>query len=148
MTVTFREAREKDVPHVVRLLANDVLGQGRETDDMTAYLSAFRDMQDESGNTLIVGEEDGKVVATYQITVITGLSLTATRRAQLEGVRVDEALRGQGVGKALLADAEDRARACGAGLMQFTTNKSRDRAHAFYRSAGYIDTHLGFKKTL
>ena len=148
MSVSFREARESDIPAIVELLSDDFLGQGRESHALEPYVAAFRDMAREPGNVQIVGEVDGAVVATYQLTIISGVSLSAARRAQIEGIRVAGQMRGHGIGAALLEDAEARARAAGAVLMQFTTNKARDRAHDFYRRAGYDDTHLGFKKRL
>ena len=149
MTVAFREASEDDLPAVVGLLADDPLGKGREGSDLDRYGDAFRKMASDSFNRLIVGEaENGRIVATYQLTLIHGISLNAATRAQIEGVRVAPDLRGGGIGAALLDDAEARAKAGGAALVQFTTNRVRDRAHAFYRRLGYEDSHLGFKKLL
>src|SRR5690606_41093547 len=85
--IRFREARREDVQAVVALLAYDALGAAREGSDLAPYLAAFDAMQAEAGNTLIVGEEVGRIVATYQLTVISGLSLRASRRAQVESVR-------------------------------------------------------------
>lgn len=144
----WREATRVDVPAVVALLADDVLGHGRESADMAPYLSAFDAMQDEGGNRLIVAEQDGRVVACYQLTLISGLSLTATRRGQVEGVRVAADLRGRGLGAALMADAEARARAAGCQLIQLTTNATRTDAHRFYARLGFTPSHIGFKKPL
>ncbi len=94
MSVAFREARRDDVRSIVALLQDDALGAGREAEEMEPYLAAFDDMKREDGNVLIVGEQEGRVVATYQLTLITGLSLKATRRAQIESVRVASDLRG------------------------------------------------------
>lgn len=148
MTVTFRVARRDDVPAVVALLSDDTLGRKRETDDPAPYLAAFDAMQAEGANHLIVGTTGGEVVACYQITFISGLSLTAARRAQIEGVRVASQLRGQRVGEALIRDAEARARAAGCTLLQFTTNKSRADAHRFYDRLGFTPSHIGYKKSL
>ena len=90
----WREATRADVPAVVALLADDMLGHGRESAGVAPYLAAFDAMQEEGGNRLIVAEQDGRVVACYQLTLISGLSLTATRRAQVEGVRVAVQLHG------------------------------------------------------
>lgn len=146
--LTFRPATRADVPAVVALLADDVLGRGRESAELAPYLAAFDAMQAEGGNQLIVGEAGDQVLATYQLTVISGLSLSAARRAQIEAVRVDASLRGQGAGAALMADAEARARAAGATLMQLTSNASRTDAHRFYERLGYAPSHIGFKKPL
>ena len=148
MSVKFREARRDDVPAVVALLQDDVLGAGREAEAIEPYLMAFDDMTREGNNDLIVGEVDGQVVATYQLTLITGLSLKATRRAQIESIRIARELRGQGIGELLLADAEARAKLGNAGLLQLTSNKQRTRAHAFYARYGFEPSHEGFKKAL
>ncbi len=147
MTVRFREALRKDVPQVVALLADDMLGQGREHADIAPYLAAFDAMQSEGGNLLIVGEDDQQVVvATYQLTFISGLSLSATRRAQVESVRVSSYLRGQGIGAQMLRDAEIRARAAGCGLIQLTMNQSRKDSRRFYERLGFTPSHIGFKR--
>ena len=146
--IRFRPAKRADVPAIVAMLADDVLGKGREVDDLSRYLDAFEAMERENNNTVYVGEQDGRVVATYQLTIISGLSLSASRRAQIEAVRVDALLRGQGAGAALIADAEERARLAGAKLMQLTTNASRKDAHRFYERLGYAPSHIGYKKPL
>ncbi len=145
----FREATREDVPAIVALLADDVLGQARELSDLVAYLAAFDVMQIEAGNTVIVGEDAaGTLVATYQLTFISGLSLAAARRAQVESVRVASHLRGQGIGEAMFADAETRARAAGCSLMQLTMNATRTDSHRFYERLGFKPTHTGFKRAL
>lgn len=144
----WRPATRADVPQVVALLADDDLGARREVADMAPYLAAFDAMQAEGNNTLIVSEQDGAIVATYQLTFISGLSLRAARRAQVESVRVATSLRSTGIGALLMADAEARARAAGCRLIQLTTNRDRLRAHAFYARQGYVPSHIGFKKPL
>lgn len=148
MSLLWREARREDVPEIVAMLADDALGQARESSNLGPYVAAFEAMQAEGGNRLIVGERAGEVVATYQLTIISGLSLKATRRAQIESVRVASHARGKGIGAEMFADAERRARDAGCGLMQLTTNSARARAHAFYEGLGYVASHVGFKKSL
>ena len=144
----WREATRDDVPAVVALLSDDMLGRGRELAGIDRYLAAFDAMQAESGNRLYVAEDAGRVVACYQMIVMSGLSLSASRRAEIEGVRVATDLRGGGLGAALIADAETRARAAGAVLLQFTTNAARTDAHRFYQRLGFTPSHIGFKKSL
>ena len=148
MTVRFRPALRDEVPAVVALLADDVLGRAREGADMDPYLAAFDAMQAQNGNMLVVGLLGDRIVACYQILFISGLSAAAARRAQIEGVRVASDLRGRGIGAQLIADAEDRARAAGCGQMQLTTNRSRTDAHRFYDRLGFTPSHIGYKKAL
>jgi GNAT superfamily N-acetyltransferase len=147
--IAFRAARRDDVPAVVALLADDILGADRETAGMAPYLDAFDRMIGEAGNTLIVGTDAaGGVIATYQITFISGLSLRAARRAQIESVRVDGSLRGQGIGRLMVGDAIARARNAGCTLMQLTMNAQRGDANRFYESLGFVPSHTGFKMAL
>lgn len=148
MTVRFRQATRDDIARVVAMLADDMLGASRERADHTAYLAAFDAMRAEGNNLLIVGEDAGELVATYQITFISGISLGAARRAQIEGVRVASDTRGKGIGAALLADAEARARAAGCVLIQLTTNATRKDALRFYEGHGFEASHVGFKRSL
>ena len=79
----FRPATRDDVPAVVALLADDDLGRAREGGDLAPYLAAFDAMAAEPGTTLFVAEADGRIVACYQLVLISGLSLSGTRRAEL-----------------------------------------------------------------
>lgn len=149
MTLSWRKAGQSDVPAVVALLADDPLGHTRESDDMAIYLAAFAQMQADGNNHLYVAEDaQGHVMATYQLTIISGLSRKASRRAIVESVRVAAHSRGQGLGEQLMADAEARARSAGCSLIQLTSDKSRSDAHRFYERLGYAPSHIGFKKQL
>lgn len=145
--ISFRPARREEVAEIIALLRDDMLGQGRELDGMSRYLSAFDVMQAEGNNHLIVGiDGSDTLVATYQLTIINGLSLAAARRAQVESVRIASHLRGQGLGHRMFEDVEARARAAGCRLIQLTMNASRADSRRFYESLGFTASHLGFKR--
>jgi len=147
--IRWREAEAADVEAIVALLADDKLGAARETADLATYQDAFSRMRAEGSNRVIVGEDStGRIVATYQLVIISGLSLRAARRAQVESVRVVADLRGQGIGAQLMADAETRARAAGCRLIQLTTHASRKDAHRFYDRLGFTPSHIGYKREI
>jgi GNAT superfamily N-acetyltransferase len=148
MSVVFRLAEAGDVPAIVALLRDDALGQAREGLEIGDYIAAFEQMQSEGHNHLIVGERGGRIVATYQLTFIRGLSLRAARRAQIESVRVAGDMRGQQIGEAMMADAEARARAAGCTLMQLTMNATRTDSARFYQRVGFTPSHIGYKRDL
>lgn len=148
MTVAFRLAHREDVAAIIALLQDDALGVTREGSALDVYVQAFDAMAQEGGNLLIVGAMDVRIVATYQLTFITGLSLRAARRAQIESVRVASDLRGQGVGHLMVKDAVTRARAAGCSLMQLTMNKSRTDTARFYADLGFTPSHIGYKRNL
>jgi GNAT superfamily N-acetyltransferase len=150
-TVTFRTATPDDLPVILALLADDAIARARtgytEAPD-PAVRAAFDDISADPNNELIVGERDGEVIATLQLTYIPGLSRCGMRRALVEAVRVRSDLRGQRIGEALMADAVERARARGCGLMQLTTDKRRLEAHRFYARLGFEASHEGMKRSL
>lgn len=144
--IAFRIARRDDLPAIVGMLADDVLGQIRETgkvDDV--YIRAFEAIEAQPGNDVYVGEVDGDVVATAQLTLIPNLSISGTLRAQIEGVRVASSQRGKGTGEALIGFLLSRARDAGAGMVQLTTNKAREDALRFYERLGFEASHEGMK---
>ncbi len=150
-SVAVRLARREDVPAIVRLLADDVLGRHRERVEdpvAPAYLRAFDDMAAQAGNELLVAVRDGEVVGCLQLTMVTGLSRAGMRRAQLEGVRVSAHHRGQGIGERLVTAAIARAKAAGCGLVQLTSDATRTDAVRFYKRLGFESTHVGMKMSL
>ena len=143
-----RDARRADVPAIVAMLADDVLGAAREGDLHDAYWAAFERVAADPGNRIIVAELDWRVAATLQLTLIPGLSRHGMLRAQVEAVRVAASERGHGVGQALIGWAINEARAAGCGLVQLTSDKRRPDAIRFYESLGFATTHEGLKLSL
>lgn len=147
----FRTATREDLPAIVRMLADDGLGRGREqpVDPLPrAYAQAFDRMAAQPGNDYLLAEIDGAVAGCLQLTVIHGLSRTGMSRALIEGVRVAASHRGQGVGEALFREAIARAEAAGCGLVQLTTDKARPDALRFYERLGFAASHEGMKLSL
>ncbi|KIT14467.1 GNAT family N-acetyltransferase [Jannaschia aquimarina] len=148
MKVRFRVADRTDLEAVLHLLSDDELGASREVAPLSVYQEGYDRMIDEGMSLLIVGESPDRIVATYQITFISGISLRAARRAHLEGVRVASNLRGTGIGTRLIEDAESRARAAGCTLLQLHSDATRQRARSFYEARGFTPSHIGFKRRL
>jgi GNAT superfamily N-acetyltransferase len=144
-----RDAVRADLPVIVALLADDMLGKAREfatVDD--AYEKAFADIEADPRNFLIVAQDGDEVVACMQITYIPGLGRHGAERSQVEAVRVRAARRGQGVGQQMMAWAIEQARARGCVMMQLTSDKARVDAHRFYARLGFVASHEGMKLLL
>ncbi|MFG2046451.1 GNAT family N-acetyltransferase [Micromonospora sp. NPDC048935] len=147
--VIFREAVRADLPAVIALLADDVLGKARDfTEVDEAYERAFADITADPRNQLIVAEQAGDLVGCLQITYIPGLGRHGSERSLIESVRVRSDRRGQGLGRELMAWAVDQARERGCALVQLTTDKSRADAHRFYLGLGFVASHEGMKLAL
>ena len=149
--LVIRTARRGDVPAIVRLLADDPLGAGREcyVEPLPeSYWAAFDAMAAQGGNEILVAERAGAVVGCLQLTFIPGLARLGMMRAQIEGVRVAAGERGMRVGERLVEAAVARSREAGCGLVQLTTDRSRPDAHRFYERLGFVASHIGMKLTL
>nr|WP_203759855.1 GNAT family N-acetyltransferase [Actinoplanes deccanensis] len=150
----FRIAARADVPAILSMLADDEISRSRgfgaavseEAD--AAIWAAFDQIDADPANELIVGDDEGEIVATCQITVTPGLSRGGMKRLTIEAVRVRADRRGSGLGRAMMAYAVQRAREHGAGLVQLTTDKRRTDAKRFYESLGFTASHEGMKLTL
>ena len=149
--VTVRTAQRADLPAIVRLLADDMLGANRErVEEPIApnYLKAFDEIAADSRNELIVAVEGGEVIGCLQLTIIPGLSRVGMKRAQLESVRVSSKHRGAKVGEHLVMEAIARARVAGCGVVQLTSDATRIDAQRFYQRLGFVATHVGMKLSL
>lgn len=147
--LTFREARQTDLPALAQLLSDDTLGASRDgPQHLDAYTTALAAVQAQAGNSIIVATLDAEVVGMLQLTLIPGLSRGGMLRAQIESVRVADKHRGHKIGHALFAHAIRLAREAGCGLVQLTTDKRRRRALQFYETLGFKASHEGMKLSL
>ena len=149
--MNIRPATKSDIPAIVRLLADDPLGAGRERFDdplPRAYYDAFDAISTQSGNQILVAVEQKRVIGCLQLTFIPGLTRRGMTRAQIEGVRVDKTRRGRNSGEAMFRFAIDLARENSCGLMQLTTDRTRPDAHRFYARLGFVASHEGMKLAL
>ena len=144
-----RRAAAADVGPIVELMAADDLRKDVDSADpgrRGAYLEAFERIDADPAQLLaVVTDEQDRVVATMQLTVIPGLARAGATRLQLEAVRVDSRLRSNGLGSAMMAWAVEEGRRRGASMVQLTSDKSRDAAHRFYERLGFTPSHVGFK---
>jgi GNAT superfamily N-acetyltransferase len=149
--LAIRRATRADLPAIIALLADDILGAQRESvSDPPApvYLAAFERIESDPLTLLLVAELDGAVVGTAQVHILHNLGRQGSTRAQVEAVRIGAAWRSRGLGRQLMEWIAEYARAHGARLIQLTTDKSRPDAHRFYRALGYEATHEGMKLPL
>ena len=144
-----RPAEPEDLAAILGLVAEDSMHYFTEPVEVTDNQRAALDQITADPNQdLLVGELDGVVVCTAQVTWMRMLSADGGLYCQVEAVRTSAARRGQGIGAALMAYIEDEARRRGAARMQLTSNRERVRAHEFYERLGYVASHVGMKKYL
>lgn len=113
-----------------------------------SYIRAFAEINLDKNNYLAVIEDNNIVIGTLQLTFIPSLTYQGRKRALIEGVRVDEAYRGKGIGKQLIEWAIEKSREQDCHMIQLTTNKSRPEALEFYKKLGFMASHEGLKLSL
>lgn len=146
-----RRACRADVPAIISIYSLDpLIGQQEVFADPLPgiYFEAFEQIDSDPNQMLLVVDADGGVAGSLQITFIRYLMAGASRRAVIEAMFVHPDYSGRGIGSALVRAAIRRATEAGCVSVELTSNKLRDRAHAFYRKHGFIPTHEGFKLCL
>jgi GNAT superfamily N-acetyltransferase len=139
---SFRSATDQDADAVARLLTT--LGYPCTREDALTRLAALRD---EPGQELWLAFQDGEAVGLSALQFFYYLPLGAVA-CRITALAVAEHARRAGIGRALLAGAETRARQNGAVRIELTSALQRTDAHAFYRSCGYDEGALRFMKRL
>ena len=136
MNIILREAQEADLPAILSLYGQ--LGQ----DDGTVLslgeaTCIFDKLRSYPNYRIHVALADSKIVGTFALLVMDNLAHRGARSAILEDVVVDEGLRGQGVGKKMMAYAGNLCREKQCYKMALNSNRHRVEAHRFYESLGY-----------
>lgn len=149
--VTFRAAVSGDLAVLVDMLASDPLGADREVIGSqlhSVYIDAFSKIDADPDNDLIVATLDDRIVGMMQLTLTQYLTHAGSRRATVEGVRVQEQFRSRGIGELMIQHAVKWARDRRCAMIQLTSDKSRAGAIRFYQRLGFVASHEGMKLQL
>ena len=146
--ISFRQATRSDLPAIIQLLADDPLGQLREqpADPLPpAYYQAFEVIDQDTNQELMVVEEAGEIIGTFQMTFIQYLNYLGSSRSMIESVRVKKNKRGLKIGEKIIQWAISRSKIRGVKMLQLTSDKKRPDAIRFYERHGFVASHEGFK---
>jgi len=138
---TIRLANVADADAISELFVQ--LGHPAGPEEVAARLERFA----QAGEEALVAELDGAVVGVTALSVMPTLH-RPTPVGRMSVLVVSEAVRGQGIGRALVAAAEARLAERGCALAEVTSNQQRVQAHAFYEGLGYERTSFRFFKAL
>jgi GNAT superfamily N-acetyltransferase len=143
-SITLRAATLEDAEALAAL--SDQLGYPATPAQLAHRLGLLRERP---GNAVFVAETPDERVAGW-VHVQGSYSLASDPNAQVAGLVVDEHLRGQGIGRALLARAERWAETQGYDELRLHSNVVREGSHGFYARLGYerVKASYLFRKTL
>ena len=142
--VKIRQARQGDATRIGELSGQ--LGYPTPTREMAARLKLVR--KEKNGACFVAETREHGVVGWAHVSVTPLLEVE--RRAELNGLVVDERVRSRGAGGSLLQAAEEWARNRRCRGMSVRSNVLRERAHGFYQRHGYehYKTQKAFRKKL
>ncbi len=137
----FRLAADSDAHELARLMT--VLGHPTTADSIGACWESWVG----EGNTAIVAALPERLLG-----VVTLHRMTVLHRpkpvGRITALVVDPACRAQGIGRQLVARAEQALAQAGCGLLEITSNVSLVDAHRFYEGLGYQRTSIRLAKDL
>ncbi len=145
--VKIRQATASDIAAMNELFRKD-LGYEGCTLEIVEKQFAGLDNSREAVFVAEVGDDSGHIAGVIHIEKYNVLYFPTM--ANILGLAVAADFRRQGIGSALLKQAEEWARENGASSMRLNSGESRKQAHEFYRTQGYTDNkkQLRFIKDL
>lgn len=127
---TIRGMAAADMPQVRTLL--EQLGYVL---DQTEVERRFRAVAEAQGHSLFVAEQEGQVIGLLHL--YARPALDKPPEVIVQALVVDEAARSTGVGRKLMAVAEQWTKEQGFLSVALSSNVARSEAHAFYQRLGY-----------
>jgi GNAT superfamily N-acetyltransferase len=142
--VDVRRARLMDAERIAELSGQ--LGYPATTKEMKARLREV--IKDKAAACFVTESREGRVSGWIHVSSTSLLEVE--RRAEVNGLVVDERARSHGAGALLLRAAEKWARGKKCKSMSVRSNVLRERAHGFYLRNGYENykTQKAFRKGL
>lgn len=97
-----------------------------------------------------VARQDRKVIGyvLFRIWEASGVGGAKRKMLSIDDICVDETLRGQGIGQAMMADIQELAKGLGCTDLQLFVVVQNENAIAFYKKCGFHISNLGMQMKL
>jgi GNAT superfamily N-acetyltransferase len=140
VTIEIREARAADGEAIAGLISD--LGHTMAADGVRERINSNL-----TGGPQLVATDEGRVIGLCGLHIMTVI-YRPRPVGRITILEVAKEHRGQGIGRALVAEAERRLREAGCGMIELTSNERLVDAHRFYDRIGYEQTSKRFAKQL
>ena len=138
-----RLAIEADLGGVLKLY--EQLNPGDKDMDSAVAETRWHELLGREGINFFVVEQGGLLVGTTVLVVVPNLSRGGRPYGLIENVVTDESVRGQGIGKAMMAHVVEAAWEQDCYKVMLLSNAKRAEAHRFYEACGFSgDSKRGF----
>ena len=142
--IDIRKAVEADLPGILRLYAQPGVNDARVL-PLDAATAIFRRFATYPNYHVYVATKGTDIVGSFELLVMDNLAHLGAPSAIVEDVCVDERLRSQGIGAAMMKFAMKVAASAGCYKLTLSSNLKRTRAHAFYQSLGFEQHGISFQ---
>ena len=140
MNYRIRSAASADSKQLAALI--EQLGYGADERLIQAQLAR---LASQPGTTVLVADDDGAVLALLCFSIIPLLHVSGGL-GRISALVVDSQFKGLGVGRRLVAEAEEFAWNNDCARIEITSGDHRPDAHAFYEAIGYKQDSRRFIK--
>lgn len=134
--LTMRLVEAPDLPHLLQLYR--LLEVAHEPAvPIEAAHARLRQMQTNPLHRLYVAEREGRIVGTFSMIFVPGISHAARDSCVIEDVVVDATLQGSGIGREMMRYAMERCASRDCYKLTLSSHVGRERAHRFYEGLGF-----------
>lgn len=133
--IVIRQAKSEDLEEILRLLKS--LNEDGEDLTLEEGLEILKVMESYPYHKVFVVEKEGKIVATFTLTIIDYLAHKGKRVGILEDVVVEEKERSKGLGTRIIEFAISECKRKNCYKLALSSNKKREKAHEFYMKRGF-----------
>lgn len=138
-----RAAEEADLPAILALYGQPDMDDGKVL-PLEEARRALAEFARYPSYTLYVAENGAEIAGCYTLLVMHNMGHLGRPSAIVEGVVVDPAAQGGGVGRAMMRHAMEEALAAGCYKLVLSSNIKRERAHEFYDKLGFERHGISF----
>lgn len=140
MKYRIRPVVAEDAAHLVSLVAQ--LGYPATADFI---LEKLDQLSATPGTKILVAEQEGQVIGLLCFSILPLLHVSEGL-GRISALVVGSQFKGHGIGKRLVAEAEEFAWENGCARIEITSGEHRVDAHAFYEAVGYTQDSRRFIK--
>lgn len=147
MDITVRDAIDKDIPSILKLLYD--LGRPEPIDDkeIIVFKSKIREYFSDPAKMILVAESNSKIVGLVSIILLRRLN-HAKYEMYIPELVVKKELRYSGIGKALIAKCIEIGKKKNCYRIRLESGNERKESHKFYKTLGFNQSGLSFSKNI